>query len=56
MTGLIISMTGFGLSKTFSSLVVRYSKDPFAIPPSLIPPTVVASPVCLTGTWELPRA
>ena len=35
MTGLMISMTCFGLSKTFSGLVVRYLEDLFTMEPSL---------------------
>ena len=31
MAGLIISMTGFGLSKTFTALVVRYSRETLPI-------------------------
>ena len=37
MTGLMISMTCFGFSKTYSGLVVRYSKDPFTLRSSLTP-------------------
>ena len=45
MAGLIISMTSFGLSKTFTGLVVRYSRNPFRVGPKLISRLADALPV-----------